>query len=84
MFSTDEKLKYFDRLAVAKDIVCNIKDEMKQLANNCKATGDETGLLKAAFIGIKCCNTAVGINELQVSILQIEKELSEYMKKTEE
>ena len=84
MFSTDEKLAYFDRLAVAKDIVCNIKDEMKQLANNCKATGDEIGLLKAAFIGIKCCNTAVEINKLQISIMQIEKELLEDIKKTEE
>lgn len=83
MFSTDEKLKYFDRLAVAKDIVCNIKDEMKQLANHCKEIGDEIGLLKAAFIGIKCCKAAVEINELQTSILQIEKELQEYIKKTE-
>ena len=31
MFSDDEKLRYFDRLTVAKDIVCNIKDEMSQV-----------------------------------------------------
>lgn len=84
MFSTDEKLRYVDRLAVAKDIVCNIKDEMKQLAENCKAIEDDTGLLKAAFIGSKCCDTAIEIGKLQMSILQIEKELSEHIKKTEE
>ena len=56
MFSDDEKLRYFDRLTVAKDIVCNIKDEMKQLAKQCEANGDEPGMLKAAFVGAKCCN----------------------------
>lgn len=84
MFSTDEKLAYVDRLTVAKDIVCNIKDEMQQLAENCKAIEDDTGLLKAAFIGQKACDTAIEIGKLQISILQIEKELSEHIKKKEE
>lgn len=83
MFSDDEKLRYFDRLTVAKDIVCNIKDEMKQLAEQCKANGDETGMLKAAFVGAKCCNTALEINSLQERILNVEKQLAEYMKKTD-
>lgn len=83
MFSDDEKLRYFDRLTVAKDIVCNIKDEMKQLAKQCEANGDEPGMLKAAFVGAKCCNTALEINSLQESILKVEKQLAEYMKKTE-
>ena len=77
MFSDDEKLRYFDRLTVAKDIVCNIKDEMKQLAKQWP------GMLKAAFVGAKCCNTALEINSLQESILKVEKQLAEYMKKTE-
>lgn len=84
MFNDDEKLRYFDRLTVAKDIVCNIKDEMKQLAEQCKTIGDDTGMRSAALIGVKCCYTALEINKLQESILKIEKELSEYMNKTEE
>ena len=46
MFSTDEKLAYVDRLAVAKDIVCNIKDEMKELVKRSKQANDDIGVLE--------------------------------------
>lgn len=84
MFSTDEKLSYVDRLTVAKDIVCNIKDEMKELVKRSKLANDDTGVLKASFIGQKCCDTAIEIGKLQISIMQIEKELLEDINKTEE
>ena len=84
MFSTDEKLAYVDRLTVAKDIVCNIKDEMKQLVERSKQVNDDIGILKASFIGQKACDTAIEIGKLQISIMQIEKELLEDIKKTEE
>lgn len=84
MFSTDEKLSYVDRLSVAKDIVCNIKDEMKQLAERSKQSNDEVGMLKAMFIGQKACDAAIEIGKLQISIMQIEKELLEHINKTED
>ena len=78
---TKEKLAYSNRLDLAKDIVLNVKDDFKILMERCEAQNNERERLLNAFLAKEAIDVAQAIGKLQMTILEAEKHLAEYMSK---
>lgn len=74
----DEKLALHDRLQVARDIVVNIKDDMKIMADR---TADNK---EYYFVAMRAAEAALAVNKLMSDILQVEQKLKEFQNKTED
>lgn len=78
MIESGEKLAINDRAIVAKDIIINIKDDMKLMAE--KET-DPVNRLSYYLIAQKACDLAIQINGFMMAVLQIEDHLKACLEK---
>ena len=76
-----EKLAYSNRLDLAKDIVINVKNDLKLVMDRSKYQNNEQEQLINAFLASKAIDVAKAIGELQMTILEAEKHLAEYLAK---
>ena len=76
-----EKLAYSNRLDLAKDIVINVKNDLKLVMDRSKYQNNEQEQLINAFLAKKAIDVAQAIGELQMTILEAEKHLAEYLAK---
>lgn len=75
----DEKLALYDRLEVVRDIVVNIKDDMKLMAQRVPEEHQEYH-----FVAMRAAETALAVNKLMSDILQVEQKLQEFQDKKED
>ena len=76
---TKEKLAYSNRLDLAKEIVINVKNDLKLVMDRSKCQNNEQEQLINAFLASKAIDVAKAIGELQMTILEAEKHLAEYL-----
>lgn len=78
---TKEKIAYINRLDLAKEIVTNIKNDFKIMIDRSKAANNEQEQLLNTFLASSAIDVALAINKFQVTIIEAEKELAEYLSK---
>lgn len=78
---SDEKLALHDRIEVARDILVNIKDDMKIMASRSLDTQDKKEHL---LVALKASEAALAANTLAQTVLCVEDKLKLYLAETED
>lgn len=75
MITNEEKLELHDRLLVARDIVINIKDDMKIMASRTPVNKEYY------FLAMRAAETALEINKLMADALEVEKSYKAFLER---
>lgn len=76
--TNDEKLALHDRIEVARDILINIKDDMKIMASKTVANDKKEYLL----VALRASEAALAANTLAQTVLCVEDKLKIYLAET--
>lgn len=73
-----QKMSFHDRLKVTQDIIVNVKDDFKTLADKEEDIKERVQYL---LLASKTCDLAVEVNGLMMSVLTVEEELAKHIEK---